>query len=219
MPSSYDSTGPGSFLNNFTSDDQLFQQPLFNAIGQNYVPNARPPPYAQSQPQSNGQRDTTFDNSYARLSPPHRQAYLPPQQSINNNTNNPYQQQPPPSVRTANYPNNNDPNNDPFADYHEMYSSSQYQRPPPPAQKQQYLRPPPQQTNFDEPLPRTNYSSNNQEMFFTDHNDDQLDQISFRQHEQQPTQSMANQRHVDQQNEQDSKRQGKIIRACFYIFL
>ncbi|CAF4969020.1 unnamed protein product, partial [Rotaria socialis] len=55
------------------------------------------------------------------------------------------------------------------------------------------------------------YNPNNQELFFTDHNDDQLDQISFRQQEQQQQQglSTSNQRHVDQQHEQDSKRQGK----------
>lgn len=52
MPSSYD-TGPTSFLSNFGAEDQLFQQPLLNAIGQNYVPNPRapvPPPPRQQHP-------------------------------------------------------------------------------------------------------------------------------------------------------------------------
>ncbi|CAF3439196.1 unnamed protein product [Rotaria sp. Silwood1] len=205
MTSSYDN-GPGSFLNNFGPDDQLFQQPLFNAIGQNYVPNARPPPPPQPQQQPpHEQRDSTFDNSYARLSPPHRSGYVPPQQSTNNNQ---YQQKPPPlsNRQTAYTNNNNNNNNDPFNDYQEMYAPSQYQRPPP-TQKQQYQRaplPPQQQQNYDEQIPRSTYPSNNQEMFFTDHNDDQLDQLSYRQ---QQAPSMTNQRNVDQQQEQDSKRQ------------
>ncbi|CAM2698713.1 unnamed protein product [Rotaria socialis] len=219
LPSSYNNNGPGSFLSNFGPDDQLFQQPLFNAIGQNYVPNARPPPPPQSQQQPYGQRDITFDNSYARLSPPHRPVYAPPQQPPNNNNNNPYQQQqppPPPSFRPTNYTTTNNGNdNDPYGDYQDEYATSQYQRAPP-AQKQQYQRLPQQQQqqqqqqqNFDEQIPRTNYNPNNQELFFTDHNDDQLDQISFRQQEQQQQQglSTSNQHHVDQQHEQDSKRQ------------
>ncbi|CAF4371318.1 unnamed protein product [Rotaria sp. Silwood2] len=218
LPSSYDN-GPGSFLSHFGPDDQLFQQPLFNAIGQNYVPNPRPPPPPQPQQQQQQQpyeqRDSTFDNSYARLSPPHRTAHVPSQQPPNNN-NNQYQQQPPPppppSNRQTAYTNNNNNNNDPFSDYQDMYAPSQYQRPPP-TQKQQYQRPPlppqqqqqQQQQNYDEQILRSSYPSNNQEMFFTDHNDDQLDQLSYRQQQQAP--SLTNQRNVDQQQEQDTKRQ------------
>jgi len=213
MPSSYD-TGPTSFLSHFGPEDQLFQQPLLNAIGQNYVPNPRPPPppqqqQQQQQQQQNEQRDTTFDNSYARISPQHRTGYMPPQQPATNN-NQYQQQQQPPSNRQIAY--NND--SDPFSEYHDMYAPSQYQRPPPapsqqrqpPSQQQRIMPPPPpqQQQYYEEQIPRSTHPSNNQEMFFTDHNDDQLDQLSY----QQPP-SMTNQRNVDQQNDQDSRRQGK----------
>ncbi|CAF0731987.1 unnamed protein product [Rotaria sordida] len=209
MPSSY-GNGPETFLSHFGPDEQLFQQPLFNAIGQNYVQNPRAPPPPQPQQQQQQpyeQRDPTFDNSYARLSPPHRKAHVPSQQLPN--TNQYQQQQPPlPSNRQTAYTNNNNNNNDPFSEYQEMYAPSQYQRPPPPpTQKQQYQRPPQQQQqqqNYDEQIPRSTYPSNNQEMFFTDHNDDQLDQLSYRQ---QQGPSMTNQHNIDQQQEQDSKRQ------------
>lgn len=217
MPSSYD-TGPSTFLNNFGADEQLFQQPLFNALGQNYVPNPRTlqPPQPQQQPnqQQYEKRDATFDNNYRRASPPLRPSYAPPQQ----------QPPPPPSNRQIRY----DDNNDPFSEYHEMFAPSRYQRPPtPPSQQQQRRtppserRPPPSQQQRPPPQQQQQYPRSyqppqqqqqqpryydepphqqSQEMFFTDNNDDQLDQFS---HHQLSTRPPSN------EHDQDSRRQGK----------
>jgi hypothetical protein len=244
MPSSYN-TEPVSFLNNFGPDDQLFQQPLLNAIGQNYVPNARPPPSSsQQQPkqhqpqQQNEEREPSFDNSRSRLSPSYRLAHgSPPQPPINNNQ---YQQQqqpplslpPPPLPANRQIPYTDD--KDPFSEYHEMFAPSQYQRlppvpsqqRPPPSQQRTVPLPPlvPQQPRNQRSLPTSQQQQhrqhfdeqaqlNNQEMFFTDHNDDQLEQFSYsqmplQQQQQPPPPPMSNPRHFDQQNDQDSRRQG-----------
>ena len=70
MPSSY-TNEPETFLSHFGPEDQLFQRPLLNTLGQNYVPNPRMPPPPQ-------QRYTTFDQTYTRLTPPQRTTYIPP---------------------------------------------------------------------------------------------------------------------------------------------
>ncbi|CAF0871337.1 unnamed protein product [Adineta steineri] len=108
MPSTYE-TGTGVFANQYGTNDQVFQQPLLNALGQNYVPNARPsasqhhqqqqqqqqqPPPQQQQQQPFEQRDKSYDDIYARMSPPQRTTYVPPQQSAHNNNNNNQYQQP-----------------------------------------------------------------------------------------------------------------------------
>jgi hypothetical protein len=72
VPSSY-TTGPGSFLSHFGPEDQLFQRPLLNTLGQNYVSNPRPPQ----------QRDTLYDQTHNRISPPQRTTYIPPNLSRN----------------------------------------------------------------------------------------------------------------------------------------
>jgi hypothetical protein len=72
VPSSY-TTGPGSFLSHFGPEDQLFQRPLLNTLGQNYVSNPRPPQ----------QRDTLYDQTHNRISPPQRTNYIPPNLSRN----------------------------------------------------------------------------------------------------------------------------------------
>lgn len=222
MPSAYD-TGPPTFLSNFGNDDQLFQQPLFNDMGQNYVPNSRPAqlplPQQQTTQQQYEKRDATFDNNYRRASPPLRPAYAPPQQQKQ-------QPPPPPSNRQVNY---ND-NNDPFSEYHEMFAPSRYQRPStPPSQQQQRRtppserRPPPPQQQRPPPQPQYPRSyqppqqqqqqqsryhdeslhQQSNEMFFTDHNDDQMDQFS---HHQLSTRPASNQHN---EHDQDSRRQGK----------
>lgn len=223
MPSSY-GTGPSSFLNNFGPDDQLFQQPLFNAMGQNYVPNTRvppPPPPQQQQQQQYERRDGTFDNPYGRTSPPSRPAYA---QS---------QQQPPPPPPPANRQQRYNDNNDPFSEYHEMFAPSRYQRQPtPPSQQQRQTPPPsdrrppppptqqqrtlPQPPSFQQQHPRSyppsqqppsryydDPSQQSQEMFFTDHHDDQVDQFSHHQLSTRPDS------HQHNEHEQDSRRQGK----------
>jgi hypothetical protein len=145
-PSSYTS-GPAPFLSHFGPEDQLFQRPLLNTLGQNYVPNPRPPQ----------QRDTTFEQIHNRLSPPQRTTYVPPQ-------------------LPRNYINEQSlPSSNPFIEYQ---------------------RAPPAQTN----------PTNSQNLFFTDHSDDQLEQ-------QQQQQQQNSQRSGDQQDH-DSKRQGKL-----YIFI
>ncbi|CAF0864304.1 unnamed protein product [Rotaria sp. Silwood1] len=75
MPSSY-TTNPGAFLNYFGPEDQLFQRPLLNSLGQNYVPNPRPSlPPPQPPPQ---QYDTTFDQTHTHMSPTQRTSYVRP---------------------------------------------------------------------------------------------------------------------------------------------
>ncbi len=233
MPSSYN-TEPAAFLNNFGPDDQLFQQPMLNAIGQNYVPKTRPPPPPPQQQQQKQQpqyeqREMTFDNSHTRMSPSQHSVHVPLQQPPIND--NPYQQQDnspptPPLNRQIPYVDNKDP----FSEYHQMFAPSQYQRPSPapsqqrpPFSQQQRTVPlpplPPQQQKYQRSLPPSHQQSqhfeeqrqpDNQEMFFTDHNDDQLDQFSYQQlPSQQPPPPMSNSRNVDQQNDQDSRRQGK----------
>ncbi|UJR37923.1 hypothetical protein I4U23_030609 [Adineta vaga] len=279
MPSTYDS-GTGVFSNQYGSNGQIFQQPLLNALGQNYVPNARQPPASQqpqqpqhqieqrdksyddiysrmSPPQRTGyappqqqppqqqqqqrpreQSDKSYDDVYSRMSPPQRAPYMPsqqqqqqqqqqpqPQQQQNNNINQYQQHQLAPSVpnRQATYNNNNytDNNNDPFSEFQDMFGASQYQHPSqappqqyppndeyrsfsPPIQQQQQQHH--QQQYYDEEFLNTNYPSNNQDMFFTDVNDDPFDQVSYQQQQSQAP-SMSNQQHVDQQEDQDSKRQ------------
>ena len=212
LPSSYD-TGPGSFLSHFGPEDQLFQQPLFNTIGQNYVPNTRQLPASQQQQQQQQQQrqhdqaHTNLDYSNTQISPPYRTAHFPLQPSQTNN--NQYQsQQPLPSHQQTIH---NSDNNNPFIEYPDVYDSSQYQQPPP-TERQQYQRSllpsqQQQQQNYDEQIQRSMYSSNNQELFFTDHNDDQLDLFSS--HRAQPLPPTINQRNPDQQQDSDSKRQGK----------
>ncbi|CAF1247358.1 unnamed protein product [Adineta ricciae] len=98
MPTSYDN-GTGVFSNQYGANDQMFQQPLLNALGQNYVPNARQQPSSQHQQQlqpQTEQRDKSYDDIYSRMSPPQRSGYGPSQQQpANNNTSNhQYQSQP-----------------------------------------------------------------------------------------------------------------------------
>ena len=91
VPSSYTAT-PGSFLDHFGYDDQLFQRPLLNTLGQNYVPNPRPPPSQQQQ-----QRDILFDQSQRPIYPPSRN-YAFEQQPVQPPPPNPfieYQRAPP----------------------------------------------------------------------------------------------------------------------------
>ncbi|CAF4001090.1 unnamed protein product [Rotaria sordida] len=75
MTSSY-TTDSGAFLNYFGPEDQLFQRPLLNTLGQNYVPNSRPPlPPPPPPPQ---QYNTTFDQPYTHISPTQRTSYVRP---------------------------------------------------------------------------------------------------------------------------------------------
>ena len=155
MPSSY-STAPGSFLSHFGAEDQLFQRPLLNNLGHNYVPNPRtvqPPPLPPPPPpqQHYQQRDHSFDQSQNRISPPQRTNYPPP-------SSNPF---------------------------------IEYERSPPQQHHQQQ-----QQQRHEEKHP-----THSQDLFFTDHSDDQVEPPSSQQHQQ-------NQRQSDAQD-QDSRRQGK----------
>ncbi len=67
VPSSY-RTEPGPFLSHFGPEDQLFQRPLLNTLGQNYVPNLKLPQ----------QRDTAYDQTYNHISPRQRTTNAPP---------------------------------------------------------------------------------------------------------------------------------------------
>jgi hypothetical protein len=150
MPSSY-TTGPGTFLSHFGPEDQLFQRPLLNTLGQNYVPNPRP---------LQQQRDSLFDQPQTRISPTQRTIYPPPRNYL-------LEQQPAPPPPPL----------------------------PPPNPFIEYQRAPPQQ-RYDDKNPL-----NNQDLFFTDHNEDQFEQQQ---------QAQLSQRNSEQQ-EQDSRRQGKLI--------
>lgn len=213
FPSSYEG-GPGSFLSNFGTDDQLFQQPLLNSIGQNYVPNPR-----TQQPPLPQQRDTNLNNSYSKPEP-QRTSYATTQYS----TSNAKPQQPTP-VRQTTYDNN-----DPFAEYHDMYASPPPRLPPiqtsqPPTgttTQQSYSKVPPQQQPYsDISKPPSTFPSNNRELFFTDHEDDPLEQYSYRQ----PPPDTNSQRNNDNQD-QDTRRQRNYIfifnysksRTYFFLF-
>jgi hypothetical protein len=157
VPLSY-TTGPGSFLSHFGPEDQLFRRPSLNTYGQSYAPNPRPPPPPQ-------QRDISFDQPYARLSPPpQRTSYNPPHLSTN-------QQQPPPNMDLFNK--------------HQRDTSQQ---------------------QYEEQIPRHMYPPNNQQTFFTDPNDDQLEQNP----------PMSTQRSIDQQDEH-SHRQGTYSKNTFSL--
>jgi hypothetical protein len=152
IPSSY-TTGSGSFLSHFGPEDQLFQRPLLNTLGQNYVPNLRPPQQ---------QRDILFDQSQ-------RPSYAPP--------------------RT----------------YSLEQQSALLPPPPPPNPFIEYQRAP-LQPRYEEKNPL-----NNQDLFFTDRNDEQAEQ-------QQQQQQQLSHRNSDQQD-QDSRRQSKFIRLIKMNFL
>ena len=258
MPSSYN-TDPDSFSKRFATDDQLFQQPLFNAMGQNYVPNARQPPHPSQQKQHDPyeQNDAPYENPNSRPAPPQRSAFAPPYKTPNNNNAFPRQQQqsPPPVPNRQLHHAATDPSHD----YHDIFApvvpsqayppSSQQPRmmpptlplvqqrsapsqpqgmvptslppvhqrapstqqrpmmPPSPSLQSHYSRPPPTQQQYDDHIPTATYPPSNREMFFTDHDDEQLDQISYRQQGSLP---MNTQRSNDPQ-EQDSRRQGTVL--------
>ena len=163
IPPSY-SSGPGPFLSHFGPEDQLFQRPLLNTLGQNYVPNLRPSPSQQ--------QNTTFDQAHTYMSPPQRISYTRPQLPPNHLTNQP------PLL----YPiSSNQQNTNLFNEYQRV----------------------PTQTYYDEQIPRQVNPSHNQQLFFTDHRDDN----QFGQ--QQPSSTMISQR-SNERPDQDSKRQGKF---------
>lgn len=96
-----------------------------------------------------------------------------------------------------------------------MYASSQQQRTLPSLQQ----RPPQpqgagQQQYYEGSKQAATYPPSNREMFFTDHDEDQLDQLSYRQ--QQPGPSGTNtQRSGGEHHEQDSRRQGRVVSQPF----
>lgn len=149
-PTSY-SGAPASFLSHFGPEDQLFQRPLLNNLGQNYVPNPRPLPPPPPAPQQQ-QRDHSFEQVQTRISPPQRTNYPPPFV-------------PPP------------PSSNPFIEY---------ERSPPQQHHQQ------QQARLEE-----KQASRSQDLFFTDHNEDQSE-----------SQQQQSQRQSEIQDP-DSRRQGK----------
>ena len=149
-PTSFPSA-PGTFLSHFGPEDQLFQRPLLNNLGQNYVPNPRPlPPPAPQQQQQ--QRDHSFDQMQTRLPPPQRTNYPPPFV-------------PPPS------------SSNPFIEYERS--------------------PPQQQHHHQQQRLEEKQASRSQDLFFTDHTDDQGE-----------SQQQQSQRQSETQD-QDSRRQGK----------
>ncbi|CAM2711010.1 unnamed protein product [Rotaria socialis] len=149
VPSSY-SSEPNSFLNYFGPEDQLFQRPTFNSLGQNYIPNTRqqqPPP---PPPQFN-QRVPSLDQTHIHLSPTQRTSYARPQ--LTPNAINSQQQQQQTSVYSV---PSNQQNRNVFDEYQKF---------------------PPQQ-QYNELNTRQINPPNNQEMFFTDAKDDQFEQQS-----------------------------------------
>jgi hypothetical protein len=161
MPSSY-STDPQPFLSHFGPEDQLFQRPLLNTLGQNYVPNPRMAP-----PQ---QRIPTFDQIHTRFTPPQRTTYVPPHLPSVHHYEQPLPQ------RTTNIPPH-------------LPSVHHYEQPLPQQNTNPFIEY--QRNQPQEQIPR---QPNNQDVFFTDHNDEHKHTpiISHRSHD------------------QDSKRQSKI---------
>jgi hypothetical protein len=243
MPSTYDQ-GPGSFLSHFGPDDQLFRRPLLNEIGQNYLTNLRPPlppapPQSQDQYQSQyGRQDMTYTNSYSKVASPQYSAYTTPQNPINGNNSYPSQQfvlsnqqtsyetpdpnamfsspvlsparLPPTQQRTM---ATVQPRTSALQQHETMLTTTNIST----QQTHQRLPSVPPQQHHETPKSVVTNPSNHREMFFTDHDDDKIDQLSFRQPQQQqplvvPT---TNTEQNDDQPEQDSRRQG-IARVSFH---
>lgn len=167
MPTSYNADQPSSFLSYFGPEDQLFQRPALNSLGQHYIPSTKSslPPSQQQQ-----RHEPSFDQKTTHVPSPQRTSYAPPQLPPNYINSQPPPPPPPPS-----------------------YQPIQSQQQNPNIFNNEYKKSSPHQ-HYDDPNSRQIYPSNNHEPFFTDARDEPIEQqlspmATQRSHDQQDQES------------------------------